>query len=506
MGVAVYAVYLLVAYISFQIFLVLKTFAKNWITFKDVPGPPHRPLPLVGHLLRERVGVEEFYTRITTGLNEMAISSEREVACVFLGPIPVLFICGPNAAEVILRSSKHNEKGFMYHFLTEWLGTGLLTSKGDKWKERRRLLTPTFHFSILQDFLEVMNEQSSVFTRNLEKFAETGERLDIFNPVTLCALDIICETAMGKKINAQDNSESDYVTALYTISEMLFNRIRSPWLWPDFTFSLTSSGKRYYKCLNTLHGFTKSVIKDRMQNFNLDEDATSDVKKRPAFLDLLLRVSDNGKVLSFEDIQEEVDTFMFEGHDTTAAAMSWAIFLIGSHPEVQVRIQEELDEVLGQDMNRNITMDDLRKLDYLELVVKECLRVIPSVPLIGRVTSCECEIDGHKIPEGSECLLFPQLVNNFPKFWPDAESFNPERFTVENSVGRHPYAYLPFSAGPRNCIGQRFAMMEEKVMLAHLFRKFSVEACDKREDIKLLGDLILRPGDGINVKLKKRFE
>lgn len=184
-------------------------------------------------------------------------------------------------------------------------------------------------------------------------------------------------------------------------------------------------------------------------------------KKRLAFLDLLLEMVDKG-TLTLQDVREEVDTFMFEGHDTTSAGMNWALQMLGSHPEYQAKVHQELDQVFGDDDDRDIRFDDLKNLNYLEMFIKEALRLYPSVPMFGRTLHEDCEINGFMVPASTQLLIIPFAVHRDPKHWPDPEIFDPDRFLPENSVGRHPFAYLPFSAGARNCIGQRFALMEEK--------------------------------------------
>uniref|UniRef100_A0A671LEK1 aromatase n=1 Tax=Sinocyclocheilus anshuiensis TaxID=1608454 RepID=A0A671LEK1_9TELE len=189
---------------------------------------------------------------------------------------------------------------------------------------------------------------------------------------------------------------------------------------------------------------------------------------------------------------------MFEGHDTTAASMNWALHLIGSHPEVQKAVQAELQEVF----DRHVGVEDLKKLRCLECVIKESLRIFPSVPLL--LLLCCSVADGFKVPKGVNAVIIPYALHRDPRYFPEPEEFRPERFLPENSKGRHPYAYIPFSAGPRNCIGQRFAMMEEKVVLATILRHFDVEACQSREELRPLGELILRPEKGIWIKLQRR--
>lgn len=280
-------------------------------------------------------------------------------------------------------------------------------------------------------------------------------------------------------------------------------RQKTPTLWWDFLFNQLKVGKEHKDLLQILHSFTKDVIQYRMTN---KKNFSKSAKNRSAFLDVLMECSDDqGQSLSFNDIQEEVDTFMFEGHDTTAAAMTWAVYLLGRHQEIQEKVYEEINQVFNGDKNRPVTMVDLRRLVYLEMVIKEALRLYPSVPIIGRVTSEDCEIDGFIVPEGTQVVVFVYTMQRNQNIWSEPEKFDPERFNTENSSKRHPYAFIPFSAGPRNCIGQKFALQEEKVTLVHLIRHFKVISYDSPEDLLKSGDIILRPAQKLNIKLIKRF-
>lgn len=464
-------------------------------------------LPLLGHSLFLKSDPKEFFHQLA---HSAEIYRQEPLIKLWLGPVPMVALYRAENVETILTSSRQIDKSYMYKFLEPWLGLGLLTSTGSKWRSRRKMLTPTFHFTILEDFLDVMNEQANILVKKLEKHVNQ-EAFNCFFYITLCALDIICETAMGKNIEAQSNGDSEYVHTIYRMSELILQRMRKPWLWANCLFHMFKKGQEHKRSLKILHTFANSVITERVDEMKRNEELGSDnrgsthyKRKRQAFLDLLLNVTDDeGNKLSHEDIREEVDTFMFEGHDTTAAAINWSLYLLGCYPEVQKRVDKELEEVFGQS-DHPVTLDDLKKLKYLECVIKEALRLFPSVPLFARHLNEDCEIVGHKIVKGSEVAIFTYALHRDPKYFPDPEEFKPERFFPENSQGRHPYAYVPFSAGLRNCIGQKFAIMEEKTILSCILRKFWVECNQKREELGLTGDLILRPTNGIWIKLKRR--
>ncbi|XP_014897490.1 cytochrome P450 4V8 [Poecilia latipinna] len=486
-------------YITYQL---LSGYLHKWFGMKSIPGTGFT-YPFIGDALMFKTNAGDFFGQIVGFTQDF---KDAPLFKIWVGPIPFVVLFHAENVEKILGNPVHLTKAFAYKFLHPWLGTGLLTSTGQKWRQRRKILTPTFHFSILTDFLQVMNEQAEILVEKLEKKAGKGS-FNCFSDVTLCALDIICETAMGRKIYAQSDSESEYVKCVYRMSDIVSHRQRTPWFWPDFIYYFFGEGKNHDKTLKILHSFTYKVIKERSENLSyIESDSDSDhgKRKRQAFLDMLLKTTDeDGNKLSHQDIQEEVDTFMFEGHDTTAASMNWALHLLGTHPEVQRKVQQELHEVFGTS-GRPINTEDLKKLRYLECVIKEALRLFPSVPFFARSLCDDCNLNGFKVPKGANAIIITYSLHRDPRYFPEPEEFRPERFFPENSAGRPPYAYVPFSAGLRNCIGQRFALMEEKVVLASILRNFNVEACQKRDELRPVGELILRPENGIWIKLEKR--
>jgi len=172
-------------------------------------------LPLIGHTYLLAGSSEKLFHTVIGLAKDFQEKTKETFGVVWFGSMPMVFIFDPKGAEVILRSSRHMKKSFVYKFIHPWLGTGLLTSHGQKWKQRRRLITPSFHFSILQDFLDVMNEQSQTFTQNLKNVCKSNKEYDVGKAITMCALDIICETAMGQTVNAQEDHDSEYIKALY---------------------------------------------------------------------------------------------------------------------------------------------------------------------------------------------------------------------------------------------------------------------------------------------------
>lgn len=243
------------------------------------------------------------------------------------------------------------------------------------------------------------------------------------------------------------------------ISAILLERAFSMLLREDFFYRFSGRFKDYKKCLKTLHDFTDNVIMTRrnelekiqITNRNDSED-NSETKGKKAFLDILLQAATpDGKPLSNEDIREEVDTFMFEGHDTTTSGISFCLYNIAKYPEVQKKVFAEIEDQI--EFGQKLTMRELSKLSYLELVIKESLRLYPSVPYFSRrLVSGDLQVGEHLFPKNSSINISPYLMGRNETVFKDPLEFIPERFNIETTSEKvNPYAYVPFSAGPRNC-------------------------------------------------------
>ncbi|XP_046670750.1 cytochrome P450 4C1-like [Homalodisca vitripennis] len=468
-----------------------------------VPGPTK--YPIIGSSLEfGRNSVE-----LMTNLQRMA-ADYGPVFKVWMGPTLYVVLSDARDVEVVLSSSVHLNKPQVYDFLKKWLGTGLVSAPAVRWKSQRRILTPAFHFKILETYIDIFNANARIMMGQLEK--EVGnEKFDIAPYVDKCTLDVICETAMATSIDAQLNEESQFTKSLKVVSKAVLVRAFKPWLFPEFTFNLSTIGREFSKHLEYINSYVDKVIaqkKKSLASFQSTQDTTKDdnlygTKQRLVFLDLLLMYAADPAVhLSDDDIRDEVNTFMFAGHDTTASTIGFAIHLLASHPDVQERAREEVKSVLGE-TDRDPTYQDLLNLRYLEQVIKETLRLYPAVPYIGRKLFQDLTLpSGYTIPSGAALSLFFYKIHRDPEVFPEPEKFNPENFLPERLVGRFAFSYTPFSAGPRNCIGQKFAMLEMKATLSRLLLTYNITSQPPAP--VLAAELILRSVTGINVRLEKR--
>ncbi|XP_046915911.1 cytochrome P450 4c3-like [Dermatophagoides farinae] len=521
--------------------IILFRFIKKWIDnvekINNIPGIPTIPwLFFLGNFS-------------LLGWNQFKIDTLFDIYLEFLGAgvkifdntfrlwlslKPLIVVHRADSAEKIL-SSNHTflDKDHHYRMMKPWLNEGLLVSGGNKWRHRRKLLTPTFHFNILEQFITVMNEQAQILSNVIEQkqqHTDGDEKfLNIVPLMTNATLDVISETAMGVKIQSQLNKNREYVDAVTRVSTALMKRIIFPWLQIDFIFfNFFAEGRKNRKDIAMVHQLTMKVIQERkkaMIDRRIEANENNGVvingddghhrNRRLAFMDLLIEqhLNDPDKFTE-SDIREEVDTFMFEGHDTTAMSLIWTLHLLGNYPDIQNRVHKEIDEIRQQSFddddenNSNWTSNQLRQMKFLEACIKESLRLYPSVPFISRHTHEDTEIEpGCIIPKGIPVILLLYFIQRDPKYFQQPERYIPDRFVEgsEHYCGRvNPFSYVPFSAGPRNCIGQKFALQEEKIMLATLLSKYRVESGENVADVAINAALILRPKSSVNIRFIRR--
>ncbi|EHB00068.1 Leukotriene-B(4) omega-hydroxylase 2 [Heterocephalus glaber] len=477
-------------------------FYANSRRLRCFPEPPRRNW-LLGHL--GMIQSSEDGLLYTQG----PARTYGDVCCWWVGPWHVVVhIFHPSCIKPVLfaPAAIALKDVLFYSFLRPWLGDGLLLSAGDKWSQRRHMLTPAFHFNILKPYVKIFTESTNTMLAKWQRVASWGStRLDMFEHINLMTLDSLQKCVFSFESNCQEKP-SEYIAAILELSALVAKRQRQLWLHPDSLYHLTCDGHRFRKACRLVHDFTDAVIRERRHT--LPNHGTDDFLKAKArsktldFIDVLLLSKDeDGKELSDEDIRAEADTFMFEGHDTTASGLSWALYNLARHPEYQERCRQEVRELLRGREPEDIEWEDLAQLPFLTMCIKESLRLHPPVSVISRCCTQDVVLpDGRVIPKGVICLISIFGLHHNPAVWPDPEVYDPFRFDPENSKDRSPLAFIPFSAGPRNCIGQTFAMAEMKVALALTLLRFRVLP-DDTEPLRK-PELILRAEGGLWLRVE----
>ncbi|XP_034246944.1 cytochrome P450 4g15 isoform X2 [Thrips palmi] len=509
-----------------------------------IPGP--EGLPLIGSALEFMGSANDIYINMWN--RSLEYSSETPVK-VWIGPRLMVFLQDPRDVEVILSSNVHLDKSTEYRYFQPWFGNGLLISTGDHWRSHRKLIAPTFHLNVLKSFIDLFNHNSRGVVEKLRK--EVGHEFDAHEYMSEATVEILLETAMGVSKKEQQ-SGFEYAMAVMKMCDILHLRHTKFWLRPETIFRMTSYFSEQTKLLGIIHGLTKRVIKNKKLEFNkgvrgslasypgmkaetakaetstakttkvedsgmsygqsaglkddLDVD-DNDVgeKKRLAFLDLLIESAQNGVVLTDQDIKEEVDTIMFEGHDTTAAGSSFFLCMMGLHQDIQDKVVEELDQIFG-DSDRPATFQDTLEMKYLERCMLETLRMYPPVPIIARQLREEVKMasTGVTIPAGCTVVVATVKLHRNEEIYPNPTVFNPDNFLPEKSANRHYYAFVPFSAGPRSCVGRKYAMLKLKILLSTILRNYRIKATIPEKDFKLTADIILKRADGFKISLEPR--
>ncbi|KAK0084156.1 hypothetical protein PV326_006394 [Microctonus aethiopoides] len=473
-----------------------------------IPGP--RTYPLIGNAHYFMGNTADIIDKVME-----LLSVYPSIIRVWLGNQLFIGVTDPELVKTVLLSPKTIEKGDVYRCIRPWLGKGLLLAPAATWRVHRKIITPTFNARILESFIEVFVEQCKILTKEMEAELEEDE-FDVFDYVSRCTLDIVCETAMGVSSRVQTRKNSPYLDAVKTITEILYMRMFKVWLHPDIIFYCTSLATAQKNCLKYLHGNTDNVIRDKRtqlnnsRNLKNTESSENSILPRKTFLDLLIELSNEGIKFTDKELREEVNSMMTAGNETTAVIDTFAIFILANFPEVQQKCYDELCEIFGDKVNEQtrITRDDIRRMEYLERVIKETMRLFPVGPILVRNVSDDLDIEKYVLPKGSSVVIPVIKLHRRDDLWTNPLEFNPDRFLPDEVAKRHPYSYIPFSAGPRNCLGIQYAMMSMKVLLATVLRKYILQKDSKIQiqDMRLKADMLLKPVNPIKVKIIRRKE
>ncbi|KAK3914632.1 Cytochrome P450 4C1 [Frankliniella fusca] len=469
----------------------------------DVFPSPGPGLPVIGHLY------QLLFIKKTVLHDGMAIVDKCAPSAFrfLLGPIPFVVLTRPEDYEAVM--GKLTQKAMHVYAVVEgFFGVGLATLNGEAWRAHRKHITHAFHFRILERYVHVFERKGREFGDRVLHLADGTTTFNVFPHLAFTANDTIFETAFG--LDESTNSSvsaahrQEFVDAMEEAFEQVQYRVLHPWLLVDWLYRLTPSGRRFYEAVAMIEEFAQRVIDDRRVKLSRGGDPGY------SFLDLMMKIhlddSDDAIVLNDDEIRGELRTFI-SVQQTSATIMSFALILLALHPDVQERVLEECVDELGAE--GGVTHASLTGLKYLERVLKETLRMYPVLPAMGRDVTEDTLVADGVLPAGSSIVLAPFYTHRDPKHWDEPLRFDPDRFLPERSAGRHPYSYLPFSAGPRNCIGQKYAMLQMKAVMSTLVRRFEIlpgKGCGTMAELESSLDVItfLTVAGGFNIRMRPR--
>jgi cytochrome P450 len=399
--------------------------------------------------------------------------------------VPICAIVNPREIEYVLVTNAANfTKSADYRALARLLGKGLLTSEGPFWQHQRSLIQPAFRREKILSYAPVMTE---AVARMLEGWRDHDQR-NIHEDLMRVTLDIVARCLFGAEVSGAADRVGH---AMAVVSERFPMDASWTLLFPfDIPDFLAPSRRRTIRELNDI---IEGIIRGRRDSG----------KGRGDLLEALLEVRDaRGEQMSATQLRDEMMTLFLAGHETTAIALSWACFLLAQHPDVEAQLVQELQTVLN---GRMPSSDDLGRLIYTEMVVKEAMRLYPPVWAIGRRSIAECELAGYHVPAGTNIFIFQWLTQRDRRFFTDPERFDPERWRADPvRAGAVPrFAYLPFGAGPRTCVGASFAMLEATLLLAAILQRFHFDLVPN-PPVVLQAAVTLRPKNGIHVVVRRR--
>lgn len=384
---------------------------------------------------------------------------------------------------VLVEKATQFHKSFSYkdekRGLARILGNGLVTSDGDYWRRQRKLIQPAFHARRIEAYAEEMVKMS---VQMLQSWQD-GKTLNVNQMMMQLTLAIVAKTILDTDINADAEQIAEAVTVF---QHLVFGIDVFP-LWLPTPAHLKQ--RAVEKVMNEI---VARLITERRQVMG----------DRGDLLSMLLNsVDETGQGMTDKQIRDEVATLFLAGHETTANALSWTWYLLAQHPEIEQKLHEELDSVLHGHPPK---LADLKNLVYTELVLQESMRLYPPVWSMSRQALTDVAIGDYIIPKGSEVNLITYAMHHDSRWWPEAERFRPERFSPANQPSVPSMAYLPFSTGPRVCIGNSFAMMEAKLILATIAGQYALRMANGQTSVKMEPLIALRPKNGLSLVSHRR--
>ncbi|XP_062563662.1 cytochrome P450 4c21-like [Armigeres subalbatus] len=458
--------------------------------------------PLVGNLLMI-IGKDDLqkFQIIAQEFNR-----EAKLFRCYMGPMLMFCTGDPDMAKQILTDPNCFDKPYLYDFLI--MKKGLLAAKTHLWKDQRRAVLPAFNTRILASFLSIFTNRSKNMIRRLESVAATGETFNILHYATTCALEMVCETTMGFNSSVFDNTD-EFSTAIERALFIASRRALRYHYHLDCIYRLSEGYREERTVREYLTAHVMQVYNDAhdryskgLMNNAADVDESQFFRKPQIFINELF--TSTIRKFEREEIIDNILTMMVAGTETSANAIAFTLLQLAMDSHYQQKVYEEIMQVFpGKEPN--ITMEGLRQLQLTEMVLNETLRLYPVVPLVMRKNSAEMTLCGQKLPKGYTFLVNIFTIQRRKDLWgPDADCFNPERFSPERSAGRHPFAFMAFSGGSRNCLGNRYAMISMKIMLVYLMKSFRFKTNIRQEDIRFRFDSVLRIEGGHMIQIEKR--
>ena len=441
------------------------------------PGP--RGLPILGMLPAVR--------RNPTGVFLNAARRFGDVAYFKIGPRHGYLITNPADVRHVLQDNARNyHKSPLYEKLRMFLGNGLLTSEDDFWLRQRRIAQPAFHRQRVAALAGVMADAARNAATGWQKIASDGRPVDIDEEMMCLTRTVVLRALLGADLGPFADKIDDAWTVINQyIGESFWSLGLTDWV-------PTSRKRRFLAARAVLRDAVDHVISQRRRNPSESADLLSML--------LSARDEETGEGMTDEQLRVEVTTFLLAGQETTSLALTWTWYLLSQHAGPRRRLEEEIDAVLD---GRPPEYADLVNLPYTRMVIDEALRLYPPAWGFSRQALADDELGGYRLPRGWLAFVIPYALHRLPAFWPEPETFDPDRFTPERSADRPKFVYVPFGAGPRQCIGNQFALIEAQLIVATLAREYRLHLVPGHR-VESWPLITLRPRFGMPMIVERR--
>lgn len=418
--------------------------------------------------------------------------AQRQFGDVFrfrIGPVVLHFLYHPDHVRHVLAEHQKNYlRGWQYRLMGKLFGPSLTVSEGPFWLRQRRLAQPAFHRQRLAGYANVVVDVASDLVSRLSALAPEGGTIEARREMSRVTLAITSRALFDRDVSRGADEFGEAFDVLGKYFEYRFNHpLSAPPVWVP-----SATNRRFKRAVATLKQVVTEIIRQRRD----DDSDHGDL------LSMLIRARDDetGEKMTDEQLRSEVLNFLLAGYETTATALTWTLHLLASHPAVRQRVREEVQTVVG---DRLPTAADAQQLSLTRGVLLEALRLYPPVWIMPRQAVARDEIAGYRIPARSLVMLCPYITHRHPAFWDSPEAFDPDRFSEQRSAERHKGAYFPFLAGPHQCIGNDFAVMEMQLVVARIFQEYDFTSMPG-EDVKPIAKLGLWPNRAIWLAINSR--
>jgi cytochrome P450 len=401
-----------------------------------------------------------------------------------------VFINEPGAIKHVLldNAANYHKTEITRRLLEPGLGRGLITSEGETWRRHRRIMAPAFDHRSIVSYSPIMTDIALRLQREWDALPE-GAEVDVAVAMMHATLHIIARTMFSSdSADIVDIVENGVERYQAEVRPQLADLLELP-LW------LSRLGQSH-RPERIFTEFDRAIDRLLASRERAGAAQPNDLLARL----MATRDEETGGGMTAKEVRDQVVTIFMAGHETTAVALTWTWYLLSQHPAVETRLHAELKAVLDGRVPRH---EDLARLPYTRMVIEEAMRLYPPAHTLSRAALGPDEVLGRRIPKGATVLIVPWLLHRNPKLWDDPERFEPERFASERAAQRHRFAYIPFGAGPRICIGAAFAMAEAMLILATLAQRYRPRLVPGFP-VDPQGLITLRPRHGMRMTLERR--